>query len=85
MVKRDRDVAHTANDDVAIAHDGAILDSMDAENRDLGMVDQWRDEQSRRPAGARDGERAAAQLLRRELPGVSRVGEPVDVRIELFE
>ena len=36
-------------------------------------------------AGARDGERAAAQLFRRELAGLRGVGEASHLGVELFE
>ena len=51
---------------------GRSVDPVDAEDRHLGVVDQRRDEQSGRLAGARDGERAAAQLLRLERPRRAR-------------
>ena len=85
MVERHRDVAHLPDDDLAVAHDRPLRDAVDAEDRDLGMVDQRRHEEARRAARARDRERPAAQLLRRERAGLRRLGESPHVGVELLE
>src|SRR5437879_11916303 len=83
MVERDGDVSDAAHDDLAVAHNRTIRDSVDAEDRDLWVVDERRGEKPWRFAGARDGERAAAQLLRRELAFLCSFGEMLDVGVEL--
>ena len=72
-------------DDLAVADDRALLDPVDPEDRDLGMVDERRDEEAGGFAGARDRERAAAELLRLERPGVRGLGEAPHLGVELVE
>src|SRR5437764_602582 len=63
----------------------ASADPVDAEDRDRRVIDQRRREEPGRLAGARDGERAVAQLLERELSRVSRLGQASDLRLELVD
>ena len=48
VVERDADVPHGAHDDLAVAHDRARRDAMNAEDPDLGMVDERRHEEAPR-------------------------------------
>jgi hypothetical protein len=76
---------HPTDDDLAVARDRAVLDPVDAEDRDLGMVDQRSDEKSRRLAGAGHGEGAATQLLGLERAFVGCLGEALHLGVELVE
>ena len=62
--------------------DGARGDPVDAEDADLGVVDERRDEEPAELAGARDGEGAAAQLLRRRACRRAPPRRAVDLRGE---
>ena len=64
---------------------GPRPDAVDAEDADLGMVDERRHEEPGELAGARHGERRAAQLRRVELARARPLREPVDVRAQLVE
>src|SRR5512140_2411451 len=68
VVERDRDVAHLPYDDLAVAHDRSWPDSMHSEDRDLGMIDERRDDQAAELAGARHREGRSAQLVRFQRP-----------------
>ena len=46
VVERHGDVPHRPRDDLAVANDRALVDPVDPEDRDLGMVDERRDEQT---------------------------------------
>ena len=85
VVERDGDVPHPADDDLAVADDRPLLDAVDAEDRDLRVVDERRHEQAGGLARARDRERAAAQLLRFQRPGVRGLGEAPHLGVELVE
>src|SRR5581483_9727194 len=85
VVERDADVADRARDDLAVADDRPLGDAMDAEDGDLGMVDERRDEHAAELAGARDGERRAAQLSRHERARAGAFGEPVDIGPQLLD
>ena len=54
VVEGDRDVADLADDDLAVANDGARADPVQAEDRHLGMVDERRHEEAAELARARD-------------------------------
>ena len=64
VVERHADRPRAPDDDLAVAYDGPVTDAADGENRDLRVVDDRRREQPAELAGARDGERRAAELLR---------------------
>ena len=85
MVEGDRDVADVADDDLPVANDGARADPVDPEDSDLGVVDERSDEDAAELAGARDGEGAAAELLRLQGAGSGRVGEARGLGGELLE
>ena len=51
-----------------LANDRTLRDAVQAEDRDLGMVDERRHEEPAELPGARDGERRVAELVRGELP-----------------
>ena len=85
MVEGDRDVADAAYDDLPVAHDRPLHDAVDAEDPDLGMVDERRHEEPTEPAGARDGEGPAAQLLGCERACPCRVCEPAHLGFELVD
>ena len=55
VVERDGDVADLPHGDLAVAHDGPRGDPADAEDADLGVVDDRRLEEAAEPAGTRDG------------------------------
>ena len=85
VVERDGDRAHRPDDDLAVAHDRALGDPADAEDRHLRVVDDRRREEAAELAGARDRERRAAELLRRERAGARGLGQPLDLGGELLD
>ncbi len=85
MVEGDGHVAELAHDHLPVAHGGPRRDPVEAEDPDLGMVDERRDHQPAELARARDGERGAAEVLRRERPGARGLGQPGHVLGELVE
>ena len=56
---------------------------MQAEDRNLRVVDQRGREEATQTAGARDGERRVAELVRLEGAGTGTLGEPADLCIDL--
>src|SRR5215475_3352959 len=69
VVEGDRDRSDRADHELAVADDRTVGDAADAEDRDLGVVDDRRRQQAAELAGARDGERRAAELLGLEASG----------------
>ena len=72
-------------DDLAVPNDRAVLDAVDAEDRNLRIVQERRDEEAGRATGARHRERAAAQLLGSERARAGGLREPADVGVEVVE
>src|SRR3954469_10250382 len=85
VVERDRDVPDACRNDSAVAHHRAIADPADAQNRDFGMIDDRRLQQAAELAGARDRERRAAQLLRRELSRACALSQAPYFHAELVD
>src|SRR6478672_9655900 len=85
VVEGDGDRARRAGDDLAAAGDGTLGDAADAEDPDLGVVDDGRRQESAQLAGARDGEGRAAELLGLELVGSRGLGEPGDLVRQLVD
>ena len=85
MVERDRDVADLADDDLSVANDGAWADPVHTEDPDLRVIDQGGHEHAAELAGARDRERAVAELFRLQRAGACRLGEPRDLGGKSFE
>ena len=85
MVERDGDVADPPGDELALPHDGALGDPVDAEDADLGVVDQRRHQQAAELPGARDAEGRAAELLELQRAGACPVGKALQLRVELLE
>src|SRR5437667_312181 len=85
MVEGDRDRSGRASDDLAAPDDRPLGDSADAEDPDLGVVDDRGRQQAAELAGARDGERRASELLGFELVGARRFGEPCDLVSQLVD
>src|ERR671923_1847932 len=85
MVEGDGDGAHWADGEVPVADRGPLRNAADAQDRDLGVVDDRRRQQPTELAGARDREGGTAQLLGLQLPRAGGVGEAVDLRRELID
>ncbi len=85
VVERERDVADLRDSELALADDGSRRNSPDAEDRDLGVVDDRCLEEAGELARARDGEGRAAQLLRLERAGAGAFGQAGDFRGELVD
>src|SRR3954447_16691918 len=85
MVERERDVGDAAHDDLAGAGDRAVGDPTDAQDRDLGMVDERRLEEPGELARARDGEGRAAEVLRLKRSGPCFLGEALHIARELVD
>src|SRR5580765_8926658 len=85
MVEGDRDVTGPGRRELAVADDRAFCDPTDAENRDLGVVDDRRLEQPGELARARDRERRAAELLRLEGACPGGLSEALDLLGELAD
>ena len=64
-------------------HDRALGDATDAQDRDLGVVDNRGLDEASELAGARDCERRAAELVRRERPRACSFRQPLDVGVKL--
>ena len=61
-----------------------VVEVIDAQDSDLRVVHDRRLEEARELAGARDREARAAELLRLQLAGAGRVGEPLHVVAQLL-
>src|SRR6266566_735394 len=85
VVEGDRDRSGRSSDDLAVPDDRTLGDSADAEDPDLGVVDDRGRQQAAELAGARDGERRASELLGLELVGARRFGEPCDLVRQLVD
>src|SRR5512132_3414551 len=85
VVEGDRDRSGRAGDDLAAPDDRPLGDSADAEDPDLGVVDDRGRQQAAELAGARDGERRASELLGLELVVARRFGEPCDLVRQLVD
>ena len=85
MVERHRDVPHRPHDDLAVAHDGSVGDAVEAEDRDLGVVDERRHEQPAELARARDGERRVAELVAASVPARAALREPPHLGVDLVD
>ena len=85
VVERARDEPDVPHQDRAVDHHRPLGDAVDAEDGDLRVIHERRGEEPAQPAGARDGERRAAQLLRRERPGGGRGSQPRDLRRQLLD
>ena len=64
---------------------GRGADPVQAEDADLGVVDERRGEEAAELAGARHRERRAPQLLGPERPGAGALGEPPRLGLELVQ
>src|SRR6266566_7344117 len=83
MVEGNRDRSGRAGDDLAVADDRPLGDAADAEDPDLGVVDDRRRQQAAELPCARDGEGRAAELLGLELVVARRLREAGDLVREL--
>src|SRR6266566_1209199 len=85
VVEGHRDRSGRAGDDLAAPNGRPLRDSADAEDPDLGVVDDRGRQQAAELAGASDGERRASELLGLELVGARRFGEPCDLVRQLVD
>src|SRR5437588_10591653 len=83
MIERDREVHHATDDDLSVAYDRALLNTVRAENADLRIVDHREGEQPANRADVRDGKRAARDVVVRELAGARLIGKRADLGGEL--
>ena len=67
VIEAQRQVAHWAGDDGAIAHDGSLLHCSDSKNGDLRLIDDGCAGQAAAGPEVRDGEGAALHLVRLQL------------------
>src|ERR1700704_5382275 len=83
VVERDGDVPDAAHDDLPVPNDRPLPDPVDPEDRNLRMVEWRRGQKAGRLPGARNGEGAASQLLRRELAFLRSFRKAFDFDVEL--
>ena len=83
MVEGDGDVSEPADDQLPVANGGPLGDPVEAEDADLGMVDERRDHEAGELARARDAEGRAAELLGLQRAGARCIGQPRHVLGEL--
>ena len=67
----------------AVPHDRPRGDAVEPEDRDLGMIDQRRDEDAAEPAGARHGKGRVTELVSLQRSRSGGVGDPLDLGIDL--
>src|SRR5437870_3879445 len=84
VVEGDRDRPGGPGDDLAVPDDRPLGDSADAQDRDLGVVDDRRRQQAAELARARDGERRASELLGLELAGARGFHKPRELVRQLI-
>src|SRR4029077_10410642 len=85
VVEGDGDRARRAGDDLAVADHGPLGGAADAEDADLGIVDDGRRQKAAQLASTRDGEGRAAELLGLELVGSGGLGEPGELVRQLVD
>ena len=85
VVERDRDVSHGADDDLTVADDRPLDDPVEPDDRDLGVVDERRDQEPAELACARDRDRRVAELLDAEAAGSRAFGEATHVGVQLCD
>src|SRR5438045_8485124 len=85
MIEAEREEHDVANDDLIAAHDGFALHLVDAEDRDLGEVDDGGGEEAALLAEGGDGEGAADQVLELQAALADIVREAVDLAGEIGE
>src|SRR6187551_547392 len=76
VIERRGQVYHPADRDLALIYDGALRDAVDADDRDLGMVDNRGRGEAAKRAEAGDRDRRAGQLVARRLAFPCRRSEP---------
>ncbi len=74
-----------ANDDLTVADDRPLDDPVEADDRDLGVVDERRDQEPAELACARDRDRRVAELLDAEAAGSRALGEATHVGVQLCD
>ena len=79
VVERRRQVHHLPRHHRAVAHHRPRHDAVDADDRDLGMVDHRRRDDAAERAEAGDRDRRAAQLVARGRAGARRFGQARDL------
>src|SRR5215470_2399810 len=85
VIVGERQVVDRADHDLAVLDDRPVARGVDAEDRALRRVDDRRREHRAEYAAVRDRERAAGQLLDRELAVLGALAEIADLLLDLRE
>ena len=83
MVVRQRDVHHRPDLDLAVDRDRTVLRLVQPENADLRIVDDRRRDERAEHAAVRDRERAAGEVVHRQLAVARALGDRRDVARDL--